>query len=79
MSIPIKQEPDQEVAGFGGILEQCHFCKKQTRYWHENTNNPVCPACAKTHRVAELPDWGKAIRASKRKTTRLTATKEQPQ
>lgn len=34
--------------------------------WHENTNNPVCPSCAKAHKVKELPDHGQMIRAGKR-------------
>ena len=67
MAIPIKHEDDEAVAEFGGIVEQCHFCGTSTRYWHENTNNPVCPSCAKRHKVAQLPDWSKAIRAQKRK------------
>lgn len=65
--IPLVYETDEDVKGFGGIIEACHFCKVLTRHWHVNTNNPVCPECAKKHRVAELPDWGKAIRARKRK------------
>lgn len=67
MAIPIKREDDETIASFGGIVEQCHFCGNKTRYWHENTNNPVCQSCSKTHKVAELPDWGKVIRANKRK------------
>jgi hypothetical protein len=67
MAIPIAHEGDEVFMGCGGIMEVCHFCRIQTRYWHENTNNPVCPTCAKTHKVAELPDWGKNIRAEKRK------------
>ncbi len=52
---------------WGGV-EVCHFCRTKTRYWHENTNNPVCPVCADDHKVGELPDHGKQIRANKRKT-----------
>jgi len=67
MTIPVQHESDEMVAEFGGIIEGCHFCKAPTRYWHENTNNPVCKVCAKSHKVAELPDWGKEVRALKRK------------
>ena len=52
MAIPIKREDDETIASFGGIVEQCHFCGNKTRYWHENTNNPVCQSCSKTHKVA---------------------------
>ena len=62
MAIPLIKEPEN-LPG----LESCHFCSKSTKFWHENTNNPVCPDCAKIHKVAELPDHGKAIRAKKRK------------
>lgn len=67
MAIPIKHEDAETVAEFPGLIERCHFCQAQTRWWHENTNNPVCPSCSKLHKVAELPDWGKAIRDRKRK------------
>lgn len=67
MTIPLKKEPDSEASQYFGIIESCHFCNRPTRYWHENTNNPVCQECAKTHRVNELPDFGQRIRAMKRK------------
>jgi len=69
MSIPIKKEP-KDITNLFGCIEVCHFCKKRTLYWHENTNNPVCPICAKKHKVAELPDFGQRIRANKHKQKR---------
>lgn len=69
MTIPLIHEGDV-AKHFWGAIEDCHFCGKQTKYWHENTNNPVCPDCAKIHKVAELPDFGKTIRANKRKEKR---------
>lgn len=68
--IPTAFEDAATIEEFPRLVESCHFCKKPTRYWHENTNNPVCPACAPIHRVAELPDWGMAIRALKRKNAK---------
>jgi hypothetical protein len=38
--------------------------------WHVPTNNPVCERCAKIRKVSELPDYGKMIRAAKRKERR---------
>lgn len=70
MSIPIKKEPE-EILKHYGVLEHCHFCKKVTLYWHENTNNAVCPECSKKHKVAELPDYGKTIRRNKYKENKL--------
>ena len=58
--------------GFGipYIKEKCVFCDKPTDTWHENTNNPVCVDCAKTHKVSDIKeDWGSRIRARKRKGT----------
>jgi len=66
MAIPLIKEP-KEITDSFGILEICYFCKKSTKFWHENTNNPVCYHCAKIHKVKELPDYGKTIRANKRK------------
>jgi len=64
--INVKYEDAKTIAEWGGITEKCFFCKKPTRYWHELTNNPVCPDCGKTHKVIELPDFGQRIRARKR-------------
>ena len=55
--IPVEHEDEATVNEFGGIVESCHFCRAPTRYWHTGTNNPVCPDCAKKHRVEELPNW----------------------
>lgn len=65
MTIPLILEPPEMEKLWGG--EVCHFCHTDTKYWHENTNNPVCPDCAKTHKVGELPDHGQRVRANKRK------------
>lgn len=37
------------------VLEECHFCSKQTRFWSAMSNTPVCPSCARTHHWTELP------------------------
>lgn len=72
MAIPIAHEDKEYLKkwgmGLADILEHCHFCKKCTPYWHTRTNNPVCPECAKTHKVRELPDHGKMLREMKLKT-----------
>lgn len=70
MTIPVTHEGAEK--SFGGTVEKCHFCEAPTRSWHENTNNPVCPDCAKQHKVAELPDWGRKIRALKRRQRRAS-------
>ena len=67
MAIPLIREPDEEATYYNGLLERCHFCRTSTRWWHENTNNPVCQDCSKKHRVSELPDHGQRVRAMKRK------------
>lgn len=70
MTIPVYKE-HEEMASVFGTLENCHFCKKPTHYWHENTNNPVCRECAKKYKVANLPDFGQKIRASKRRNVNI--------
>jgi hypothetical protein len=67
--IPLVKEPPDEPMAYWGI-ERCHFCNAQTAFWHENTNNPVCPKCAAKHKVGELPDFGQKIRTVKRKKKR---------
>jgi hypothetical protein len=68
--IPIVEEA-AELYENTRAYERCHFCRAETKTWHENTNNPVCSVCAKQHKVAELPDFGKRIRANKRKMKRM--------
>lgn len=70
MAIPVLKESAEVTKLHDGLLECCYFCKAPTVYWHENTNNPVCPVCAAAHKVSELPDFGQAIRAAKRKRRR---------
>lgn len=55
MTIPLIKEPD-EMYEETHVLELCYFCGRKTWYWHKKTNNPVCPVCAKVHKVAELPN-----------------------
>jgi len=51
-------------------LEDCVFCGKKTKTWHENTNNPICTGCAKVKKVSEIPeDFGSLIRGQKRAGT----------
>ena len=72
MTIPLKKEPGVLYEEFK-LYEKCFFCRETTKFWHENTNNPVCQKCSKLHKVIELPDYGKRIRAKKRKNARLKA------
>jgi len=67
MAIPVEHESSKIMQEFGKLIESCHFCRTPTRYWHNNTNNPVCQCCSKKHKVSELPDHGKTIRANARK------------
>lgn len=41
--------------GAADILELCHFCEKETRFWSAKSNTPVCPSCARTHHWKHLP------------------------
>jgi hypothetical protein len=58
--ITIEEEDIEELRKWGmgleKVQEQCFFCKTPTRFWHMGTNNPVCPHCAETHSVSELPN-----------------------
>ena len=65
MPIPLIKEPLDVL--MPEICELCHFCRRPTRTWHQNTNNPVCEKCAPKHKVSELPDFGQVIRNRKRK------------
>lgn len=68
--IPVWTEPTSITKEFPGISEDCIFCQKPTRTWHENTNNPVCVECAKIFKVSDIKeDHGKFIRKKKRNGT----------
>lgn len=56
--IPLTKEPPELHNEFK-CHENCTFCKQPTDMWHDKTNNPVCPDCAKTHKVSELTNWFK--------------------
>jgi hypothetical protein len=57
--IPVEHEEMEKVADWGlGLehaVEQCVFCTAGTRYWHKASNTPVCPSCASTKNVSDLP------------------------
>ena len=53
MGIPVVRKPTEID------VEGCYFCKYMTRFWHEETNSPVCSVCAKRHEASELPNWRK--------------------
>lgn len=79
MAIPLVKEPEDLIRETG-VYERCHFCKTKTDMWHDNTNNPVCPSCAKAHKVSELPDFGQQVRKAKREArqkARQSTTNEQ--
>lgn len=65
--IPVELEDTEELAKWGmgleHMIEACFFCKTPTRYWNNKANQPCCPSCAKTHRVAEFK--GKVTGTSK--------------
>lgn len=75
MAIPLIREDKEELQKWGWgiekICERCVFCDNETRFWHENTNNPVCPECAPHHKVSELPDFGQNVRKKKRKQKQI--------
>lgn len=52
--IPIHHEDIKDLQALGpgltSIREECFFCKAKTRYWHNHSNTPVCPRCAR--------EWG---------------------
>ena len=70
--IPIWTEDSAFVKGMKEsmcyVLEDCIFCNNPTNTWHEDTNNPVCISCAKTHNVSDIKnDFGEKIRQQKKR------------
>jgi hypothetical protein len=53
--IKIKLEP-KEMQEWTHTIENCYFCKSPTQFWHEKTNNPVCPSCSKIYNEEDLPN-----------------------
>ncbi|BAV39195.1 hypothetical protein BPT24_072 [Tenacibaculum phage pT24] len=48
----VKEDP--ELFENFGVNERCTLCSKETQYWHEPTNSPVCQSCAETQTVKYL-------------------------
>ena len=68
--IPVWTETTSIINEFPSTIEDCIFCRKQTRTWHENTNNPICIDCANTHKVSDIKvDWGRNVLKEKRNGT----------
>lgn len=61
MAIPIELE-DPQLYKETKVYEDCVFCGAECKYWQKRTNNPVCPICAKSHKVSELTNWKKRIK-----------------
>ena len=65
--IPVWTESTSTKNEFPHLTENCIFCKKSTRTWHETTNNPICVSCANTHKISDIKeDWGSNVRKQKR-------------
>lgn len=47
----VKENPDE----FPEAEEHCCFCYQITPYWYAKKDVAVCPTCAKTHKVEEVP------------------------
>lgn len=68
--IHVWTEPTSITKEFRGTMEDCIFCGKGTRTWHEDTNNPICVNCANKHDISEIKeDHGELIRKKKREGT----------
>ncbi len=55
--IKVTREPEEYDST---TLEDCVFCKQQTRYWARDGDIPVCRNCATKREESELPtreDW----------------------
>lgn len=53
MSIPIEQE-DPRLYRETKVYEDCVFCGKNSKYWHKESNSPVCQSCSKIRKVHEI-------------------------
>lgn len=63
--IPLVEEPADDFKNLH-VYERCHFCKQPTSTWYERMNQPVCRACAKVHKVSEVPPCTPAFKPKKR-------------
>lgn len=53
MNIPVVAE-SEEMHDVTGAYEQCIFCNEETKYWHEESNRPVCPVCSVVNTPADI-------------------------
>lgn len=36
------------------LCEDCIFCGKETRYWHKDSNTPICRVCAEVNSIHDM-------------------------
>lgn len=53
MAIPIELE-DPRLYIETKVYEDCVFCGNSSKYWHKESNSPVCQLCATTRHVHEI-------------------------
>ncbi len=51
--IPIIEESEEMYLNTH-VYEKCVFCGVDTKYWHEETNTPICYDCSLTHDVEDI-------------------------
>lgn len=50
----------------GEPMENCCLCFIRTPYWHQPRDVALCPSCAETAKISDLPtkaEWCAAVRA----------------
>ena len=52
MEIPVKKLTREPLNDFCSLVRNCFFCGKKTLYRYIGTDTtPVCPSCAKIHKL----------------------------
>lgn len=63
----------QEAFNVENVLEACFFCQEKTRFWHQASNQPVCPTCAQSHGASDLPRLNSKYKETRIKPMRKAA------
>ena len=70
MAIPVHHEPAGVL--FASVMEHCCMCRTPTRFWHQPVDVALCPSCADTTAMEQLPTKAEWLAKERALTQRFT-------
>lgn len=64
VSLEVREPYRKLTRQFGGLYEECAVCKKETPFWYERIDIPLCLGCAdccQPHDIPSKRDWLRSL------------------